>query len=323
MTTAINIAQFGTSLKARIGNTPLLGFERVTRGIDGVQVLAKAEWTNPGGSVKDRAASNIVTEALQRGDLGSGKALLDSTSGNTGIAYAMFGAAYGITVTLCMPSNVSAERKRILQAYGAEIVFTDPGEGSDGAILQAREMAATDPEKYFYADQYSNDANWRAHYQNGTADEIWRQTEGRVTHFVATLGTSGTFVGTSRRLKELNPEITCISLQPDSPLHGIEGAKYMETSIIPKIYDSTIADATLFISTEAAHDMARRLPGEEGLLVGVSGAAAIVGALEVAGEAAPNSVIVTIFPDSGDKYLSEHFWDDSSLTREGTRNPWR
>jgi cysteine synthase B len=300
----------GTSLKERIGNTPLLRFERL--GTGEVQVLAKAEWNNPGGSVKDRAASNIIGEALRSGELGAGKTLLDSTSGNTGIAYAMLGAAYCIPVTLCMPFNVSVERKRILRAYGAKIIYTDPCEGSDGAIRKAREMAASDPELYYYADQYSNEANWRAHYTNGTADEIWRQTEGRVTHFVAMLGTSGTFVGTSRRLKELNPKIVCISLQPDSPFHGIEGTKHMETSIIPKIYDATIADRTLGISTEAAEEMCRRLAREEGLLVGVSGAGALVGALEVAKSASPGSGIVTIFPDSGDKYLSEQFWEESS-----------
>jgi cysteine synthase B len=302
----------GTSLKERIGNTPLLRFERLAAGLDGVLVLAKAEWSNPGGSVKDRAASNIVAEALRAGKLGAGKTLLDSTSGNTGIAYAMLGAAYGIPVTLCMPSNVSVERKRILQAYGAIIVYTDPGEGSDGAIRKAREMAANDPELYHYADQYSNEANWRAHYTNGTADEIWRQTEGRVTHFVAMLGTSGTFVGTSRRLKELNPKIVCVSLQPDSPFHGIEGTKHMETSIIPKIYDPTIADRDLGIGTEAAEEMCRRLAREEGLLVGVSGAGALVGALEVAKTASSGSVVITILPDSGDKYLSEHFWEEST-----------
>jgi cysteine synthase B len=302
----------GTSLKGRIGNTPLLSFERLASGMGGALVLAKAEWNNPGGSVKDRAASNIVAEALSAGKLGAGKILLDSTSGNTGIAYAMLGAAYGIPVTLCMPSNVSVERKRILRAYGATIVYTDPGEGSDGAIRKAREMAANDPDLYYYADQYSNEFNWRAHYANGTADEIWRQTEGRVTHFVAMLGTSGTFVGTSRRLKELNSKIVCISLQPDSPFHGIEGTKHMETSIIPKIYDPTIADGNLGIGTEAAEEMCRRLAKEEGLLVGVSGAGALVGALEVAKSATPGAVVVTIFPDSGDKYLSEHFWEEST-----------
>ena len=305
-------APLGVNLAQRIGGTPLLRVESISNGVRDVQILAKAEWTNPGGSVKDRAASNIVSEALRTGRLGADKTLLDSTSGNTGIAYAMLGAAYGIPVTLCMPSNVSRERKRILQSYGATIIYTDPGEGSDGAIRKAQEIAAAEPEKYFYADQYSNDANWRAHYANGTADEIWQQTSGRVTHFVAILGTSGTFVGTSRRLKELNPSIRCISLQPDSPFHGIEGTKHMETSIIPKIYDASIADAELGIETEAAYRMARRLAREEGLLVGVSGAAALVGAVQVARDAAPGSVVVTIFPDSGDKYLSEHFWDENA-----------
>jgi len=304
-------ANLGVNLTQRIGNTPLLRLESIANGIRNVQVLAKAEWTNPGGSVKDRAASNIVNEALRSGALGTGKTLLYSTSGNTGIAYAMLGAAYGLPVTLCMPSNVSKERKRILHAYGATIIYTDPGEGSDGAICKAQEIAATEPEKYFYADQYSNNANWRAHYVNGTADEIWLQTSGRVTHFVAILGTSGTFVGTSRRLKELNPSISCISLQPDSPFHGIEGTKHMETSIVPKIYDASIADAELGIETEAAYAMARRLAREEGLLVGVSGGAALVGAMQVARTEEPGSVVVTIFPDSGDKYLSEHFWDEN------------
>ena len=301
--------QLGSTLRQRIGNTPLLRLERIATGLEGVQVLAKAEWANPGGSVKDRAAANIVNEALRSGELGSGKVLLDSTSGNTGIAYAMLGAALGIPVTLCMPSNVSAERKLILRAYGAHILYTDPGEGSDGALRKAREMAAADPEHYFYADQYSNPANWRAHYA-GTAEEIWRQTEGSVTHFVAMLGTSGTFVGTSRRLKELNPHIRCTSLQPDSPFHGIEGAKHMESSIVPAIYDKSIADEDRGIPTEAAYEMARRLARQEGLLVGVSGAAALVGAMEVARSAPRGSVVVTIFPDSGDKYLSEHFWEE-------------
>jgi cysteine synthase B len=303
---------YGESIEQRIGSTPLLRLSRITDDLTDVQVLAKAEWTNPGGSVKDRAASNIVNEALQSGRLGTGKSLLDSTSGNTGIAYAMLGAAHSIPITLCMPSNVSKERKRILSAYGATIIYTDPGEGSDGAIRKAREIVAAEPDKYYYADQYSNDANWRAHYKDGTADEIWQQTQGHVTHFVAILGTSGTFVGTSRRLKELNPKIRCVSLQPDSPFHGIEGTKHMETSIIPKIYDASIADAELGIETEAAYTMARRLALKEGLLVGVSAAAALVGALLVAKDAPAESVVVTIFPDSGDKYLSEHFWDENA-----------
>ena len=310
MSTGMAKLQLGATLQQRIGNTPLVRLERLSASLDGVQVLAKAEWANPGGSVKDRAASRIVDEALRSGELGPGKILLDSTSGNTGIAYAMLGAALGIPVTLCVPSNVSAERKLILRAYGARILYTDAGEGSDGAIRKAREIAAAEPERYFYADQYSTSANWRAHYANGTADEIWRQTEGAVTHFVAMLGTSGTFVGTSRRLKELNPRIRCVSLQPDSPFHGIEGAKHMATSIVPAIYDASVADEDRGISTEAAYEMARSLARNEGLLVGVSGAAALAGAMEVARSAPRGSVVVTIFPDSGDKYLSEHFWEE-------------
>jgi S-sulfo-L-cysteine synthase (O-acetyl-L-serine-dependent) len=295
----------------RVGNTPLLRLERVARDLPNIQLLVKAEWMNPGGSVKDRAASNIVTEARAAGHLGPGKILLDSTSGNTGIAYAMIGAAQGFPVTLCMPENASPERKHILRAYGANIVYTDPADGSDGAIRKARELYAAEPEKYFYADQYSNDANWRAHYL-GTANEIWQQTERRITHFVAMLGTSGTFVGTARRLKELNPQIRCISLQPDSAFHGIEGAKHMATAIVPKIYDASLADEDMGISTEDAHAMVRRLAREEGLLVGISAGAAVVGCLQVAWVLGKNeqAVFVTILPDSGDKYLSERFWEE-------------
>jgi len=299
----------GQGLLQRIGNTPLLRFRRLTSGVPRVAVLAKAEWVNPGGSVKDRAAASIVADALRHRKLADGKILLDSTSGNTGIAYAMLGAAEGFPVTLCMPGNVSPERLRIVRAYGAQIILTDPAAGSDGALCKAREMAASEPHKYFYADQYSNDANWSAHYY-GTAEEIWRQTEGRITHFVAMLGTSGTFVGTARKLKELNSGIRCISLQPDSPFHGIEGAKHMPTSIVPKIYDPALADQELLVSTEDAYAMVKRLAAEEGLLVGISGAAALVGTLQVAAEAAPDSVVVTIFPDGAHRYLSERFWED-------------
>lgn len=306
----------GQTAKDRIGNTPLLRFDRITAEFDDVQIVAKAEWANPGGSVKDRAASRIIEDALRTDSLSHGKILLDSTSGNTGIAYAMLAAAYGFPLTLCVPSNVSPERKRILNAYGAEILYTDPSEGSDGAILKARELYQLHPDKYFYADQYSNNANWRAHYSHGTADEIWQQTEGRITHFVAVLGTTGTFVGTSRRLKELNPRILCTSLQPDSPFHGIEGAKYLATSIVPKIYDPSLADNELEVSTEAAYEMAWRLAREEGLLVGLSAAAALVGSIEVAKSAEAGSVIVTIFADSGDKYLSERFWTDGPHLKE-------
>lgn len=293
----------------RIGNTPLIRLARIPRDLRGVQVLAKAEWFNPGGSVKDRAAANIVLEAIDAGELPRGRELLDSTSGNTGIAYAMIGAAVGFGVTLCMPASVSVERKRILNSYGAKIVYTDPAAGSDGAMRKARQMYAADPARYFFADQYGNDANWRAHYET-TANEIWRQTEGRITHFVAMLGTSGTFVGTARRLKELNSNVRCISLQPDSSFHGIEGAKHMATAIVPKIYDPKIADADLGISTERAYDMVKRLAREEGVMAGVSSGAAMAGCLDVAATAPRGSVIVTVFPDSGDKYLSEKFWDE-------------
>ncbi len=306
-------ARPGQSLLDRIGNTPLLRFDRLVAQRPGVTLLGKAEWYNPGGSVKDRAAANIILEGRHSGRFAPGKVLLDATSGNTGIAYAMLGAAEGFPVTLCMPTNVSVERKRILAAYGANIIYTDPGEGSDGAIRLARELAAKHPDLYFYADQYSNDSNWQAHYY-GTANEIWQQTQGRITHFVAMLGTSGTFMGTTRRLKELNPAVQCVSLQPDSAFHGIEGAKHMASAIVPKIYDPGLADANLEIATEDAHAMARRIAQECGVLLGISAAAGLAGCLRVAeqtqirkGRAA---VVVTILCDSGDKYLSERFWTE-------------
>jgi cysteine synthase B len=311
----------GEALLAGIGNTPLLPLDALIRDLPdpqpanaqlpNVHLLGKAEWYNPGGSVKDRAAARIVAEARSSGKLGPGKILIDSTSGNTGIAYAMLGAALGFAVTLCVPENASPERKRILQAYGAKIIYTDPAEGSDGAIKVARQYAERDPDLYFYADQYSNDANWRAHYET-TANEIWQQTEGRVTHFVAMLGTTGTFVGTTRRLKELNPTIRCISLQPDSAFHGIEGAKHLPSAIVPRIYDSSIADENLEIATEDAHAMARRLAREQGLLVGVSAAAAVVGSLQIVDGLKINqrATVVTILADSGEKYLSERFWNE-------------
>ncbi len=295
-------------LLSLIGHTPLLRLQKVAAAFPKVEFYAKAEWANPGGSVKDRPAMNIILEAERAGLMSKDKVLMDSTSGNTGIAYAMMGAARGYRVTLCMPSNVSLERKRILKAYGAEIIYTDPMEGSDGAIRRVRQLVAEKPELYFYANQYDNPANWQAHY-NSTAPEIFEQTEGRVTHFVAGLGTSGTFVGTARRLKELNPQIRCISFQPDSPFHGLEGMKHMPTAIVPKIYDPNVADRNLEISTEDAYAMTLKLAREEGLLVGVSAGAAMVASLAVAKQIS-EGVIVTIFPDSGDKYLSERFWDE-------------
>jgi cysteine synthase B len=304
----------GETLLERIGNTPLLRFVTLTRDLPTVQLLGKAEWYNPGGSVKDRTAASIVTEARRSGKLAAGKILLDSTSGNTGIAYAMLGAALRFPVTLCVPENVSPERKRILQAYGANIIFTDPGEGSDGATRVAHELAEKHPDLYFYADQYSNDANWRAHYQT-TANEIWQQTEGRITHFVSIMGTTGTFVGTTRRLKELKPRIRCVSLQPDSPFHGIEGTKHLGSTLVPGIYDASLADENLGVRTEDAHAMARRLAREEGMLVGISAAAAIVGSLKIAESLKMQqpAVIVTILADSGERYLCERFWNEGEV----------
>ena len=302
-------ALLGSTSSSRVGNTPLLRFESLTRERPDVQILGKAEWANPGGSVKDRAALNIFETALRSGELTASRRLLDATSGNTGIAYAMIGAASGIGVTLCVPGNVSIERKRILTAYGAEILWTDPLEGTDGAIRKARALHAAEPGKYFYADQYSNDANWLAHY-HGTAAEIWSQTAGAVTHFVAGLGTSGTFVGTTRRLKELNPAIRAISVQPDSAFHGLEGLKHMASAMVPKIYDASLADEALEVSTEAAYEMVKRIARSEGVLMGISSGAALASVERIARQAVAPAVIVTILPDSADRYLSEHFWGE-------------
>ena len=303
----------GTSLLERIGNTPLIRLDRLTEHLPGIQILGKAEWANPGGSVKDRAASAIVLDAQRRGFLQNGGGLLDATSGNTGIAYAMLGAALGFPVTLCMPSNVSPERKKYLAAYGATVVWTNPADGSDGAIRKARELAAAEPERYFYADQYSNENNWREHYRT-TANEIWRQTEGQITHFVAGLGTSGTFMGTTRRLRELNPRIRCLSMQPDSPFNGLEGLKYMATAIVPAIYDPNLADANIEMPTETAYAMAKRLARTQGLLVGVSAAANVASALQIGEQEAAagrEAVIVTVLCDSAEKYMSERFWQEN------------
>jgi S-sulfo-L-cysteine synthase (O-acetyl-L-serine-dependent) len=294
-----------------IGNTPLLRMERAAAHLPNVEILAKAEWSNPGGSVKDRAAVAMIQAGLLKGELFPGKTILDATSGNTGIAYAMIGAAMGYPVKLFLPHSASAERKRILQAYGAELVMTPGDEGTDGAIRRVRELAAAEPKKYFYPDQYSNPANWQAHYR-GTANEIWEQTRGRITHFVAALGTSGTFVGTTRRLKELNPKIHCISLQPDGPWNGLEGWKHMPTALRPAIYDDTLAEQNLQISTEESYQMVKRLAREEGLLVSPSAAAALIGCIDVANKIPPaeRAVMVTIFADNASKYLSERFWDE-------------
>ncbi len=297
-----------------IGNTPLLSFRRITAHLPrDVQIFAKAEWTNPGGSVKDRAAANILRQGELSGALRPGKVILDSTSGNTGIAYAMLGAAKGYRVKLFLPANASPERIAILRAYGAELELTDPLEGSDGALRAVRELVAAEPETYFYADQYNNPANWQAHYQS-TGVEIWQQTGGAVTHFIAGLGTSGTLMGTGRRLKDYNPDVEVVALQPDSAFHGLEGLKHMATAIKPGIYDEFLADRQNTVATEATYAMAHRLAREEGYLVGISAAAAMVGSLALAqelAEAGRPGTIVTLFADNAYKYLSDPFWQAS------------
>ena len=291
-----------------VGNTPLLELASISSEVPYVTILGKAEWYNPGGSVKDRPALWMVRDGEKSGELDGGKVILDATSGNTGIAYAWIGAALGYKVKLCMPKNASEERKKILRALGVEIVLTDPGEGSDGAIREARRLYVEDPKQYFYPDQYTNPANPRAHYES-TAPEIWEQTEGEVTHFVAGLGTSGTFVGTAWRLKEYNQEIKVISFEPDSPFHGLEGMKHMASAIVPEIYDPMIADENLGASTEEAYEMVKRLAREEGILVGLSAGAAVATSLRVAREL-ESGVVVTVLPDGADKYLSESFWEE-------------
>ena len=291
-----------------VGNTPLLELPSISREVPGVRILGKAEWYNPGGSVKDRPALWMIRDGEKSGELGPGKVILDATSGNTGIAYAWIGASLGYKVKLCMPRNASEERKKILRAYGVEVVLTDPGEGSDGAIREARRLYAEDPGRYFYPDQYKNPANPRAHYES-TAPEIWEQTDGEITHFVAGLGTSGTFVGTATRLKEYNPQIKVVSFEPDSPFHGLEGMKHMASAIVPDIYDPTIADENLGTPTEDAYEMVKRLAREEGILVGISAGAAVATSLRVA-RGLESGVLVTVLCDSADKYLSESFWED-------------
>lgn len=305
-----HVVEGATDLEDLVGNTPLVRIKNITRALaPGVQVLGKAEFFNPGGSVKDRAALAMVRDGERRGRLRPGQTIIDASSGNTGIAYAWIGAALGYRVRICLPENASPERKRMLAAYGAEVTLTDPLEGTDGAQRRVKQIiAASDDGRYFYPDQYNNDANWRAHYQN-TAREIWEQTDGQVTHFVAGLGTTGTFVGTTRRLKELNSLIQCVSFQPESPLHGLEGMKHLETAIVPGIWDQSLPDEQLWAGTEEAYAMVKQLAREEGLFVGISAGAAVATALKVA-QTLTHGVVVTILCDGADKYLSERFWDD-------------
>jgi cysteine synthase B len=297
-------------LEAAIGNTPLIRLRSVTRDLPaGTEIYAKAEFMNPGGSVKDRAALAMILAGEKSGELTREKTILDATSGNTGIAYAMLGAARGYAVMLALPKNASAARKKILKLYGAEIIETDPLAGTDGAQLAVKELFAENPEKYFYPDQYNNEANWKAHFAT-TAPEIWWQTQGRVTHFVAGLGTTGTFTGTTRRLKEFNAALKAIAVQPSSPLHGLEGLKHLETAIVPGIYDARLADENLAVETEDAQAMTRRLAREEGLFVGVSSGANVFAALQLAREVPADSVVATILCDGGAKYLHENFWNE-------------
>jgi S-sulfo-L-cysteine synthase (O-acetyl-L-serine-dependent) len=297
-----------STLLGAIGNTPLVRLRWPECDRPGIELYAKAEFMNPGGSVKDRAAFAIVSDAERRGLLRAGGTILDASSGNTGIAYAMIAAARGYHLELCIPGNVTGERRRTLAAYGAELVLTDPMEGSDGAIREARRRYAADPERYFYGDQYNNDANWRAHYER-TGGEILQQTGGRVTHFVAGLGTSGTFMGVGRRLREHNPDVQLVSVQPDVPLHAIEGLKHMATAIVPGIYDATLANESAFVDSEWAQALTRRLATEEGVLVGVSSGAALAASLDLI-ERISEGVVVTVFPDTGLRYLSERFWEE-------------
>lgn len=302
----------GQSLIDSIGNTPLLRLPNLSAQFPGVEILAKAEFLNPGGSVKDRPGLNMIRDGERTGRLTKSRTILDATSGNTGIAYAMIGAALGYKVRLCLPQNASPERKMILTAYGADLILTDPGAGSDGAILKCREVYEADPDTYFYPDQYNNPSNWKAHF-DGTGVEILNQTHHTVTHFVAMLGTSGTFTGTARRLKRELPNVKCISAQPDQGFHGIEGTKHMPTAIVPGIYDEQLADENVWISTEDSYAMTRRMAREEGLLVGISAGANVYAATQIAAslvEKGETGVVVTILCDGAAKYLSEPFWND-------------
>jgi len=299
-------------LLATIGNTPLLRLDKIAREFPGIEIFAKAEYFNPGGSVKDRAALNMVLDGERSGKLNRNRVILDATSGNTGIAYAMIGSNRGYQVKLVLPANASVERQRILKAYGAEMLFSDAADGSDGAIRLCRQVYMADPDRYFYPDQYNNPANWKAHFEH-TGPEIIRQTGGRLTHFIAAMGTSGTFTGITRRLKRDLPEVKCYSAQPSSGFHGLEGLKHMPTAIVPGIYDEKLADGNLWIETEDAYRMVRRLAREEGLLVGISSGCNVHAATLLARDLAARgetATIVTVLCDSAEKYLSEHFWDD-------------
>lgn len=298
-----------SSLIGNIGNTPLLQIRNIPIPNSDVQIFAKAEWFNPGGSIKDRPALNMLLDAEKSGMLTRDKIIIDATSGNTGIAYAMIGSAMGYKVILALPANASPERKQTLRAFGAEILETSPLAGTDGAQIRVKEIVAAHPDQYFYPDQYNNAANWRAHY-NTTALEIWSQSRKRITHFIAGMGTTGTFVGTSRRLKEFDPSITCISFGPDSPMHGLEGLKHLPTALIPGIYDSALADEHRTISTDEAYSCVRQLARQEGLFVGISSGAALAVSLKLAAQI-EKGVIVTIFPDGGARYSSEHFWNET------------
>src|SRR6266496_6817111 len=295
------------TLLEAVGHTPLLDLSKIARDVPGLRLLAKAEHLNPGGSVKDRPVRAMLLDGVDSGLLTPGKTILEATSGNTGIADAMIGRALGFRVALCLPANASAERKGILAAYGAELFLTDPLEGTDGAIRKARQLAAERPDLYFYPDQYSNEANWRSHFET-TGPEIWDKTGGRLTHFVAGLGTSGTFVGVTRSLRERDPSVRCVSVEPDSPLHGLEGMKHMASAMVPAIYDPTLADSTLSVATDDAYEMCRRLAREEGVFVGPSAGANVFAALQVAREASEPATIVTVLPDGGSKYLSGELW---------------
>ncbi len=302
-----------TSILAQIGHTPLLRLKKLAADLPGIELYGKAEYFNPGGSVKDRPALNMILDGERTGKLNPNRIILDATSGNTGIAYAMVAAARGYKVKLCLPMNASPERKKILKAYGAELVLTDPGQGSDGAIIECRKIYESDPDRYYYPDQYNNPANWKAHFES-TGLEIIEQTAGRITHFVAGMGTSGTFMGVTRRLKrDLPGAVQCISMQPATGFHGLEGLKHMPTAIVPGIYDSSLADENIWIETEDAYKMVRRAAREEGVLIGISAGGNLVAARKVGRRLAAQgerAVIVTVLCDGADKYLSEHFWDD-------------